>query len=195
MLIQRIRNYLEARRLNKTALEVRKIKDNLVEVFAENPQLYDLLIDNLPSIYSPSDIASEMCHHQVAQEIYTYQVAQDLCIYSIASEISLDDVAYNIDLDDLAQNIEVYSADVADHLDIEDIASHLDIDSVVENSVENIIQNNFDIEEIVEGFVNTESLEENLVMTMEEQIAQFRDEIMNDVMNEIADRLSGIGEE
>jgi hypothetical protein len=30
---------------------------------------------------------------------------------------------------------------------------------------------------------------------MEEQIAQFRDEIMNDVINEISDRLSGIGEE
>ena len=143
-----------------------------------------LLEKHLKEIYPLEDIAAHFSEYDIAQEVSTCDIAENIDVvagyievssYDIASEIDCEDVAGYMDVSDVAEYVAgfVEASDIANHVDLEEIANQVPID-----------YDEFDLSD----------LEDRLLILAEQMVATSRDEIMNDVINEIAGRLLGIGE-
>ena len=103
--------------------------------------------------------------------------------YDIAQEI-------DIDMDEIAGNI--CPSDIADYFDIQDIANHIDESEVAQNC-ESIVENYVENHLSQDGW--KQDVEDSMMGTLETMVSEMRDSVMDDTINEIADRLNGIGED
>ena len=187
-MFKKLKTYFEARRANKIAAEVQRIIDALSGQVIEEVQ--DVVREELTTIdYSEyldfGDIAYHIDVADVAEyvEVSAYDVAREMDAYDIAQEI-------DIDMDEIAGNI--CPSDIADYFDIQDIANHIDESEVAQNC-ESIVENYVENHLSQDGW--KQDVEDSMMGTLETMVSEMRDSVMDDTINEIADRLNGIGED
>jgi hypothetical protein len=176
--------------------KARREKDTIMRLI--KTEEVQMLIDEIVTGLFPSV-------EEIAKHVDTYEVADRIDIHDIAQNIEVDDVAYHIDACDVAEYVEIDTYEIADqislsevagHFDTQDIASYIDHDEVAsscESTIENYVENYIDNKLSEDSW--KQEVEDSMMGTLETLVAEMRDSVMDDTINEIADRLSDIGEE
>ena len=185
--MNRVLNYImkpiAARREKKTEAEVLRITKIIEDLMPEEVSVYEVArkIDmrNLASEIDTYDIVEEVKNDLDYSEISDYISLTDLASYidvdDVVNEIDISEVALHYDTHDISQEFEV--SDIASEIDISDLAVHVSdqiIDDVTINAVEQVI---------AAGSVETE-----ILSTAEDLISNMKDEIIEQVIAEIASR-------
>jgi len=187
-MFKKIKTYFEARRANKIAAEVQRIIDALSGRVIEEVQevvreeLHDM---NIVDYLDYSEVAYHLDNSEIAEyvEVCAYDVAREMDTYDIAQEIDIDydEIAAQFCVSDIATCFE--ASDIACHIDESEIAQ--ECVSIAENSLENYLSQDSWKQDV----------EDSMLGTLENMVAEMRDSVMDDTINEIADRLNGIGED
>jgi len=194
-----IKKFIVARRMKKEGDEVQRIAQ---AIHTRIEDIADIVVEKLFNNNFSQDIAMNLDSEGIAMHVDVCDVAQEINVSEVADNVYVEasDIAYHmdisevasyLDLDELAHHVEVDEGEIASNFCVSDITEALGICS-------SDVAAEMDILEVAQEAVNfmdvSSVIEDKVFEIVEVQISEMRDAIMDDVINEITDRLSGIGE-